>query len=414
MKRLILVFVMGLLLSACQPSRALPTAIDLAAAADAAAQTATAAAPTASATPRALPPTFTPTVTATDAATPAPIPTRTPAGYQGAGTLYYIYNGDAIAAVDGDGRNNNLIVTFGVGRTLSDLTLSPDETLLAYVAPGNGSAREVFISSRDGTYTQQVSCLGLADVRQVTWLPDGQQLAFFAAAQPGAAGDIYIASYIGANTCPEGNGQRVLVPLQSPDLRGLTFTPDGRILYYAGGGSDIYAWDIATGNRARLTFASSDGSDFAPVHHPVTATLAYLRTRRAEATGLPGGALVLLNNTARMPAQPASPPGDFLNATGLRWSATGGLLLITTPNQVYTLDSTDGELTLLTGSTLVNPQAAARPDLREIAFTTTDSQGVRQLYIVNRDTGSTRQLTANPEGTITDPVWAAPLPPEDA
>ena len=142
--------------AACQPqaaSQVLPTVMG--------ADSPIAAAPTATVP---LPTNQAPTLPATWTPSPEPtlIPSDTPsptpeAKTEGSGHLFYIFNGDSVVRLAADGTSEELIL---VGNAPADLELSPDGTLLAYTAQGSGSAREVYVSNLDGTYTQQVSCLG--------------------------------------------------------------------------------------------------------------------------------------------------------------------------------------------------------------------------------------------------------------
>ena len=125
--------------AACQSQQpeALPTQIDLNVISTDDAATAAAEA-TIAATSRApaLPPTWTPSPSFTPL--PSQPPDSTPTPVVGQGTIYYIFNGDSIAALKADGSSEALIL---VGGAPADLTLSPDGQFLAYTAQGSGSAR---------------------------------------------------------------------------------------------------------------------------------------------------------------------------------------------------------------------------------------------------------------------------------
>ncbi len=395
-------------LTACQtsPTQPLPTLVNLDAIAT---QTALANIPTATNT-RLVPtllPTFTPTTPPTLEPTITPVPaTPTPPGFSATGRLYYIYNQDAIAVINGDGTEGKILVSFGVGRPITDLTVSPDNQLLAYVAPGSGSAREVYISNLDGTYTQQVSCLGFNDVRYVTWTPDSQSLAFFAAGLLGQPGDLYLASYIGANDCPAGNNQRVIVPFQSPDIRGLTFNQAGTILFYAGGGKDLFAWDLTSGRRAIMAYSGGYEGNFAPIHNPTSNQLAFLNGGQYDGQYLLGSTN-LIDNTESIPDNPASSRASLEAAWDLIWSRDGTLLLAAGKDTlVYSDFVTNQVKRVMTEIPLNFPQAVIRPDKQEMAFTAVDPEtGIQQIFGYDLQTSTTRPITAHPEGSITDVVW---------
>jgi hypothetical protein len=409
MTRFLRCFVLLLwLLTACQTSltQPLPTLVSLEAIAT---QTAIANIPTATNTRRAppLPPTFTPTIPPTVEATTTPVPpTPTPPGFSATGRLFYIYNQDAIAVINGDGTAGKILVSFGVGQPITDLTVSPDRQLLAYVAPGSGSAREVYISSLDGTYTQQVSCLGYNDVRYVTWTPDSQTLAFFAAGLPGQPGDLYMASYIGANECPTGNNQRVIVPFQSPDIRGLTFNQAGSILFYAGGGKELFAWDLSTGQRAIMAYSGGYEGNFAPAHSPTTNQLAFLNGGQYDGQYLMG-ATNIIDKTETMPESPSSSRASLQAAWRLYWSLDGALLLAAGKDTLVYADFTTNQIKqVVTDIPLSFPDAAIRPDKQAVAFTALDPKtGIPQIFGYDFQTTLTHPITAHPEGSITNIAW---------
>lgn len=401
------------LLSACQTQapQPLPTLINLDAIAT---QTFVASIPTATSTRAAptLPPTFTPTPTETPTPTITTLPpTATPPGFSATGKLLYIYNQDAIAVINGDGTESKLLISFGVGQPITDLTLSPDRQLIAYTAPGAGSAREVYISNLDGTYTQQVSCVGYNDIRYVTWSPDNQTLAFFAAGLPGQPGDIYFASYIGANNCPSGNNQRIVVPFQSPDIRGIAFNHTGNILFYAGGGKELFAWDLESGQRAIMAYSGGYEGNFAPTHSPVNDRLAFLNGGQYEDDYLVG-ATNIIENTQTIPDNPASSRAGLQAAWRLHWSTDGTLLLGAGKDMLVYVDFTTNRVEqIITDIPLLFPDAAIRPDNQQFAFTALDpATGVEQVFVYDRQTRTTNQITTHPEGSIEDLIWLEAKP----
>jgi Tol biopolymer transport system component len=399
------------LIAACDTTpKQLPTPIDINEFMTHQAETATSLAPTETATRViTLPPSFTPgfpTPLPTDTIDPALLPTETPIGYNPFGTIYYLYNDDTIAAVRGDGEVSRIIFSFGVGQRISDVTLSPDNKLLAYSAPGGGSAREVFVTNTDGTFTQKVSCLGFAYIDWIVWAPDSQHIAFFAAPLETTQGDIYIASYVGANTCPDGNQQRMVVPLQTLDMRGMTFSSDGGLLYYAGGGTDLYAWDLATNARYRATQGIGAG-DYSPVRSPVDDRIAVLAQTYNEAADKLAGGLAILENTLVPPTDPKTLRGIYLDGQYVRWNADGTVLVVGTADRLWFYDPGARELDSLTDLPLpIAPDGAASPNGREIAYTNLDANGILQIFVYARRDGSTRQVTRSTEGTLANLIWS--------
>ncbi|MGB1286010.1 MAG: hypothetical protein ACPG7F_05715 [Aggregatilineales bacterium] len=396
-------------LVACQPeSDALPTLLnpdevsaDTAAtiAADEALITPTAIIPT-------LPSTALPTRTPLPPPTETPvIPTPTPIGYNERGTLFYIYNGDSITRINGDGTDNEIIATFGVGIEISDLKLSPDGAFLAYIAPGAGSAREVFITTLDGSYVQQVSCLGFAEVREITWTPNSQSIAFFGAELPTTAGNIYIADVVGSGQCPQGNNQRVLYPAQTTDLRDMTFNRDGSILLYAGAGSQILAYEVTGEAQAAVpfTFSSGFGPDLRMAQAPEDDRLAYITTVFDTDTGEYSGGLIVLGNSAVIPDEPFGQRSEAVKAQILQWSQPGNLLLIVGEERLYYVNDS---LRIVNQNPLpLAPAGAISFDETEIAFVIPDRDKNLQIFAYEIETDTVRQITYNPEGTIEDMVW---------
>lgn len=392
--------VLIILMAACtsQPE-ALPTLVPIDGATTAPSATATRSVPT-------LPPTFTPaqalpSETPTETATVA---SPTPEGFIADGRIFYIYNGDSIAVVAADASRNEIIVTFGVGQRISDLTISRDESLLAYVGPGAGSAREVYVSSRDGTYTQQVSCLGYADVRHPTWSPDGRSLAFFAATLPGEPYNLYIADFVGSNNCPTGNNQRQLAPVNNRMIGSIGWNPESSRVFYNAGGT--YTVDLASGIVNQITLPSGFGTDFALVHSPISDELFYLRSLLDIQLNREGGALVRLTNTSQIPAELPSPTGSPYFARSMRINTAGTALLLATDTETLIVEIASGRTRTLIDDLPYSPQIAFSPVDERIAFTTYDESGtVEQIFLFDPLNENRFQLTINPEGSIEDLLW---------
>ncbi len=400
MRVLIIVGLSGLLvaLSACQSSQVLPTVVNVQGVQTAAAQTQVAR-PTATATPtklNQLPPTFTPTPSETAQATVTPVPLRS------AGRIYYLYNDDSIATVNANGTDNAIVVTLGVGKSISEYAVSPDHTRLAFVAPGAGSGREVYTSDISGANVQKLSCLGFSDVRSLVWTPDGQQILFFAAPAAGASGDIYIMQSTNGQGCPNGNSQRVLAPLQAVDFRAMTLNRSGSLLFYAGGGTSIYIWDMQTNARYLASGEPAYGPDSFPRQNPATDTLAFLR--QSGSGSQTAGNLILLTDSTRAPAAPSQSAGEPYEALDLRWSQDGSLLLMMKAAGILVFDTSENSLIPLPLTGLRLPEAAAA-NRSAIAYTAYDAKNVIQIYIYDLAQEKPRQVTTNPDGTIRSITW---------
>lgn len=400
------IIIMIMVLVGCQQESPLPTQIDLSGSQTAQFVTAQAALPTITPTSRipTLPPTFTPTPipssTPTDA---ADVPTPTPEGFSQNGTIFYIYNDDSIASVSGDGAENEIIINFGVGSRINDLTASPDGTLLTFVAQAGGSAREVFVSSPDGSYLQQISCLGYPDVRQPTWTPDGTAITFFAAQFPDGPRDIYIADLAGSNDCPAGNNQRLLVTLGSMEAADLEWNSNQSRLFFAN--NSVFVYDVEANRTYKLTQAGAFGFDTALHYNPRNQRFYYLKTVRAE-NGDIGRALIIVQDTDEPERPLGGGQGLLLFANDLIPSPDDNWLLITTRNELFLLDVLSNANQRILGGLRAAPDATFAPDSNQIAYTGLDPvSGVEQIFLTNRTASVSKQLTDNPEGTISDLVW---------
>lgn len=412
---LLLVLVVVFLAACQQEEEPLPTLIDLQAVSaneTAAAATATESArltalPTATRvrTGPTLPPTFTstpePTQTAID---PASLPTSTPEGYNPTGVIYYIFNGDSIAAVAGDGSSETIIETFGVGQPITDLTLSPDGTLLAYAAPGNGLAREIYISSLDGTYRQQVTCLNYQVLHNLAWSFDSQRLAFIAAPTPDDPLNVYSAAWIGANNCPEGNSQRQEVTTNSVNVRDVTYNLEGTHLFFSD--NQTYALNLDTGAiTAPLTLTQGFGADFAYAFRPGDPeTLAYLRSLRNPPER--EGTLTIID-VASLAGQAPSPYQESAVTQYFQWSEDGNFMLVSSLDSVL-LWSWNTRIANSIITTLdMPPQAVFSPSENQIAYLAPDPQNpaVPQIFTVGLDGFNPVQITFHEEGTISDMIW---------
>jgi len=355
-----------------------------------------------------LPPSWTPAPTVS-AATPAPnvgLPSATATSIPASGTIYYLYNGDSIAAVDVSSTESRLIATFGVGVPITDLTLSPDQTLLAYVAPGNGSAREVFVSSLDGTYRQQISCLGFADVRAPAWSADSTSLAFIGGQAPNSPLDIYVANFAGSGTCPTGNSQRQAASVNSTLLSEVVWDPAGTRLFFSN--IEIYAVDLPTGGISPvLTQIRGFGSDYDLSFNPTNNQLTYLRAERNLTTGAAGGAAFQLDVTSTTQLAPAQTLPATL-ASHIEWSRDGRYFLASEADSVYIFDTEEENVFTVLSSLGVPPNAIFSPDATLIAYLGVDpsNPSLQQIFVLDRTAEMTRQMTFITEGTISALQWA--------
>ncbi|NWF70368.1 MAG: hypothetical protein HXY40_14875 [Chloroflexi bacterium] len=400
----VLLFVLALL-CACQPQepqRTLPTQVNAAALATEGAATAQALSVQRTATANALlPPTLPPTWTPAPLVTPTPTTPPPAAEAPTSGTLFYLYNGDSIARVAADGLAQSQLIL--LGSALDALTPSPDGTLLAYVAQGNGSAREVFITNLDGTYSQQISCLGFPRILYPTWRRDGGAIAFMASQTPEGPLDIYVAEIVGANTCPDGNNQRQLTRIGSQRLAGLTWNAAGDRLFFSD--FQLKAVDVSTGLVFDITPASGYGPDTSPVFNPRDGLLYFLRPTRADRIE---GQLHRQDLSRIIAGQLPPPPGAIsgFTATEIRLSDNGdNLLLLGADGAIYLYNVSRGSIVELVGSLFgTPPDPTFSPDAQFVAYIALAAVAP-QIYVVARTGGTVTVMTDHNEGTVSDLVW---------
>lgn len=349
-----------------------------------------------------LPPTFTPAPTET------PIPTRTPTNTPviQVGAILFAYNNDSIIRVNDDGTSQELIITFGVGIPISNMRLSPKGDLIAFIAPGNGSAREVWIANSTGTYLQQVSCLGYANLQNLTWSLDGQALAFTASQAPNDPMDIYTVGWQGANDCPIGNKQQLVLDRNSTNFGGLAFSADGSHLFFSDG--QIYAVNLSNFSVSEaLSPSIGFGADFNLANHPNANTLAYLQDIGRQTGGVRGGNLTFLNvatlDRMNVLSQDTIPIQKFV------WKHDGSAVLQSLENRVVLVPVGSGVSRTATSTAARFPNAVFSPDELGVAYLGEDSTTptLSQIFTVSLTGGTPRQITAITEGQIGDFVWVS-------
>lgn len=390
-----------LIAAACQPQAGvLPTVMDINATATLSAKSVQAS----TNQPPTLPPTWTasppPTLAVTDIPSPTPDTRIT-----GAGHIFYIFNGDSVVRLSAADATEELIL---VGGAPADLTLSPDGTLLAYSAQGSGSARELFVSNLDGTYTQRVSCLGFARVLDPTWSPDGKGFIFAASQLPDGPLGIYMADFAGSVNCPSGNNQRQIAQLDLNTVSSFTWSPDGTLVFFSS--NALYGINATVGEMfPPLTQPTGYGPDFSPAHSPRSPQLMYLKTEYDDETGVKSGTIFQINS-----AQIEDPPlkelrGAPLKAQGLRWSNDGLFLAVAGERDVWVQDQRlNTSLQVVTGANFY-PQPVFSPDAEQLAYVNgaPNAITIQQIFVVNSDGENPTQITFHQEGTISDLNWSA-------
>jgi Tol biopolymer transport system component len=395
------------LAAACQPKQttsALPTLMQIDAAPTSEATVEAAQARSTSALPT-LPPTWTasPPPTQRPTATSPAAGSQTPTASNLTGTIAYIYNGKSIVALSAANRAEKLILNSGAP---ADLTLSPDGKLLAYVAQGNGSAREVYVINLDGSYIQRVSCLGFARVISPAWKPDSQTLAFAASQTSNGPLGIYTANIAGSGQCPSGNSQNLLVQTDFNDLTDMVWTMDGNAVLFAS--QVIYGIDVAKKLLyPPLTVYYGHGPDFSLAPNPRSSLLVYLKPAYDRKTNTVGGQIYQFDTTT-LQGNMQELAGANYGARRLRWSADGSRLLIATDQAAWVQDSQMGTSIQVVKASNFYPQPVFSPDGTSIAYVDggIEKKTVQQIFVVETAGGTPTQLTAHTEGTMADLNWS--------
>ncbi len=399
------------IIAGCQQEQdtTLPTLVDLDATIESQSisATETALAPTATSLRPTLPPTFTPTPDLLPSETPFPTidpnVSPTPDGYREDGTIYYNYNGDSIARVFPDGTGNEIILTFGVDEPITDITASPNGELIAFVAPSGGSAREVWVTNRDGSYLQQVSCLGHGEVRSPTFAPDSNRIAFFSAPLPTTNMALYVANFIGSNDCPTGNNQQLLFPVSTTQTGDIAWNSSQDLVYYNADGTYIY--DFASQSSYIVSQGGGFGSDFGAIYDWDSDQFAYLRRTRDLTTGEEGGFVVVIDDADDFRAEYDISPINEI-AQDAAFGADNRSIIYSTNSEIITYELlTTTRFTVL--DQLTNPIFDLAPNEQQFVYRDVDVDlGVQQLYIGDRfDRRLRQQITFNPEGEIIDMLW---------
>ncbi len=381
-----------LALAACQPTNSelvvLPTLAEL----DTAVPV-TAVPPTR----RPLPPTYTPAPTHTMMPTESALGTPAPEGIRAEGTIYYIFDGDAIVELVADGSFEDLLPNPHIGQQISDLSLSPDGQWLAYIAPGAGSAREIYITDRRGTTDRPITSLGFAALGHPVWRPDSQSLAFVAAQAPGAPEGLYHASIDNA-------GQTVLLQLPSTDLGDLAWNEDGSVLFFSN--KTIFGFDMASQQVSNpLTAFGGYGPDFSLIHSPTEPLLNYLKPGVDDRTGQHGGIVYFIDTNDL--ENVVERPGAALYVNYLASSPSGDYLLIAGDEGVWVQAQAMQTATKILQDLPIPPRPVFSPTEEEIAYNSLDAQGIQQIFVIDRLGSEFTQITHHQEGTVSDLVWAA-------
>ncbi|MDH5823632.1 winged helix-turn-helix domain-containing protein [Luteimonas sp. RD2P54] len=251
-------------------------------------------------------------------------------------------------------------LTSHVGRELEP-ALSPDGSRVAFIRDGGEGGFDLYVKTIGSEDSLNLTA-SAGDERHPLWTPDGRTLLF---ARVGASGtDIMRVSALG------GGSTRVFADESLTGIRGMSLSPDGSRIAYAGRESPTAPYRIvlvtpATGAR-RVVSQPAPGSlgDTDPRFAPDGRSIVFVRavdevTKDLYRVPLAGG-------------EPTRLTFDNRKINGLAWSSDGSRLLFTsTRSGTYGLWSANpdgGELRALPLGSENVQQPATAPGIEAIAF----------------------------------------------
>jgi WD40-like Beta Propeller Repeat/Lysyl oxidase len=147
-----------------------------------------------------------------------------------------------------------------LARQAADPAWSPDGRRLAYVAPGEGKATDLFVVDADGSHRGRLTWTDGVDESSPSWSPDGKRLVLE------RGGEI-------VTMRADGSGDRVLAAGMQP-----AWSPRGDRIAYSDG-DDVYVLSAKKGTMKRLI--SALGSQSAPAWSPDGRRLVYVSDESA-------------------------------------------------------------------------------------------------------------------------------------
>jgi len=202
----------------------------------------------------------------------------------------------------------------------SQPAISPDGNQVAFVwTPDSGGNPDIFVKAVSAASELRLTTDPAAD-HSPAWSPTGVQIAFLRNSPAGAA--IFL-------TTPLGGGERKLCQLPGP-ARGLSWSPDGKLLAFSGASSlqersAIYLLPVETCQPRKVTSPAAEFTgDSDPVFAPDGRSLAFAR----QYVATPGEIFVLPLGPDGEPkgeARRLIAAGQFLS--GLAWTAASDAVI---------------------------------------------------------------------------------------
>lgn len=251
------------------------------------------------------------------------------------------------------------------------VTVQSEAQVNVWLTPGTDASRTVKITDGIGQYN---------GVSGLTWLPDGR-LVYVSRAS--GSQDVWIMDQNGENQIP-------LTNIETRADRYPAVTPDGRYIVFVStrtGNSNLYRYDLQTGEQKQLTQGSSDefpavSADGKWVIYNVTSSIKFTLWK----VSIDGGAPVqLTHELSQWPT--VSPDGQWI-ACWYRSEPTAKWEIAVIPFNGGT------PAKILTVPTSADPFIPVRwtPDGTGVSFTAT-RDGVWNIWTLPLDGGPARQLT---------------------
>ena len=309
------------------------------------------------------------------------------------------------AAADGPSRTLEARDLFSL-EAASDPQISPDGSKIAYVRRSGDIMSDRMrptiwlVDTRSGE--QVPLAAGPGSHSQPRWSPDGRRLAYISTAEGGAA-QLFVRWM--------GSGESVRITGLPDTPSSMAWSPDGRQIAYT-------MFVPGDGLKLGALPPKPEGAQWAPpleIHSDVT--------YRTDEEGYlkPGFSHIFI--VAADGGAPRQLSFGSLHDNGpLSWTPDGRTILFSSnrsPNwalaglntEVYSLDVASGAISALTSRNGPDNEPVVSPDGRLIAYTGFDdkerSYENTRLYVMGRDGGGQRVLTASLDRSVDSPSWAA-------
>ena len=286
-----------------------------------------------------------------------------------------------------------------------DPRIAPDGKRVAFVRASfdvmtDAERHAIWVVGSDGRGLRPLSAPD-EDATSPRWSPGGDRLAYVVAV-PGGRAEIRLRWLDG------GDSARLASLEHAP--RGLVFSPDGSQLAFA-----TFVPAPPEADIARLP-EKPEGADWGPPIRVVD-RIVYRRDGRGY---LPPGRTHLFVAPAIGGAPRQVTFGDFDDDGAPVWTPDGGALLFSAnrradaelqpvESEIYRVSLADGSVEALTSRVGPDGSPAVSPDGSKIAYVGFDDrhQGyqVSQLYVMDRDGGGPRAITAALDRDVESPAW---------